>query len=166
VAHLAFAEFELLPDVAGECRELIDGEVTSLPLPELEHLMIAKRISLSLAASLGHDRVWPNGAGYRIAGGWIEPDVSISRPDQRRDEKYLVGSPMIAVEILSPREEIDRKLTLYFADGALEVWVIDARHKTMTVYVKRGEDVIRRPVEREYTSEAAGVRLRLAEIFR
>ncbi|HWD99307.1 MAG TPA: hypothetical protein VG345_09725 [Bryobacteraceae bacterium] len=35
---------------------------------------------------------------------------------------------MVAVEILSPREEIDRKLMLYFAHAALEVWVIDHRH--------------------------------------
>jgi len=42
---------------------------------------------------------------------------------------------MIAVEILSPGEEIDRKLTLYFADGALEVWVIhsDAAQATFSL---------------------------------
>jgi hypothetical protein len=67
-----FAEFELYPILLAN-----PGEVISLPLPELDHLIIAKRIFLTLAASLGFDRVWPTGAGYRIAGGWIEPDVSI-----------------------------------------------------------------------------------------
>jgi hypothetical protein len=42
--------------------------------------------------------------------------------------------------------------TLYFADGALEVWVIDAKRKAMTVYSKQNDQVIRRVVDREYRS--------------
>lgn len=113
-----FAEFEQLPDIAGK-RELIDGEIISMPPPELAHSQVAKQILLLLLARLDKSRVWPDHTGYRIGKGWIEPGVSVSFPDQRRDEKYFAGSPMIAVEILSPGEEIDRKLTLYFAEGAL-----------------------------------------------
>lgn len=72
---------------------------------------------------------------------------------------------MIAVEILSPGEEIDQKLTIYFGDGALEVWVIDVKRKSMTVYARQGADVIRRVVEREYRSEALKATFTLAEIF-
>ena len=93
------------------------------------------------------------------------PDVSVSWPDQRRDEKYFLGSPMSAVEILSPGEEMDHKLTLYFADGALEVWVIDAKRKAMTVYSKQNNQVIRRVVDREYVCEVAQATFSLAEIF-
>jgi len=97
--------------------------------------------------------------------GWIEPDVSVSWPDQRRDEKYFLGSPMIAVEILSPGEEIDRKLTLYFAEGAFEVWVIHAKRKAMTVYSNQNDQVIRLVVDREYRSEAAQATFSVTEIF-
>jgi Uma2 family endonuclease len=107
----------------------------------------------------------PDHTGYRIAQGWIEPDVSVTWPDQRRDEKYFVGSPMIAVEILSPGEEIDRKLTLYFADGGGEVWVVDAERESMTVYSQQNNRVIRLAVDREYRSEAAQATFSLAEIF-
>ncbi len=72
---------------------------------------------------------------------------------------------MIAVEVLSRGEEIDHKLTLYFGESALKVWVIDPQRKSMTVYSKQGEQVIRRVVDREYQSEAAGVSFSLAEIF-
>ena len=82
--------------------------------------------------------MWPDRTGYRIAQGWIDPDVSVSWPDQQRDERYLLGSPMIAIEIISPGEEIDSKLTLYFAEGAMEVWVIDAKRKALTLYSTRG----------------------------
>lgn len=69
------------------------------------------------------------------------------------------------VEILSPGEEIDRKLTLSFAEGALEVWVIDARRKAMTVYSQLNDQVIRRVVDRDYSSEPVQATFSLAEIF-
>jgi len=163
-ALTTFAEFEALPDIEGK-RELIDGEVITVPPPENTHSRIAKRIFVLLLARLGESRVWHDHTGYRIGNGWIEPDVSVSWPDQRSDEKYFLGSPMIAVEILSSGEEIDRKLTLYFADGAAEVWVIDPRHRTMTVYFRRKDQVIRQVVDRDYQSEAARTAFTVAEIF-
>lgn len=161
---MTFAEFELLPDIEGK-RELVDGEIITMPPPELAHSRVAKRILFLLAARFKESLVWPDHTGYRIARGWIEPDVSVSWPDQRRDEKYFLGSPMIAVEILSPGEEIDRKVTLYFAEGAREVWVVDLKHQAMTVYARQGEQVIRHAVDREYRSEAAQATFSLAEIF-
>lgn len=164
MALITFAEFEALPDFEGK-RELVDGEVITVPPPENSHTRVGKRVLFMLAARLGESRVWPDHTGYRIAGGWIEPDVSVSWPDQRTDAKYFVGSPMIAVGILSPGEDIDRKLTLYVADGAAEVWVINPRHKTMTAYLRQNDQVIRRVVEREYHSEAAQVTFTLGDIF-
>jgi hypothetical protein len=125
-ALMTFAEFEQLPDAPGK-QELIDGELITMPPPELRHSTLVKRLFGLLLRHLPESRVWPDRTGYRILDGWIEPDVSVSWPDQRRDEKYFLGSPMIAIEILSPGEEIERKLTLYFAEGAAEVWVIDGK---------------------------------------
>lgn len=83
---ISFAEFELLPDIEGK-RELVDGEILTMPPLELAHSQVAKRILFLLAARFGESLVWPDQTGYRIGGGWIEPDVSVSWPDQRRDEK-------------------------------------------------------------------------------
>lgn len=160
---MTFADFETLPATAGK-QELIDGEVLSMPPCEIGHAVLTKRV-FSLLAEVVEPRAWMH-AGYRIGPGWIQPDVSLSWPDQREDEKYLVSSPMVAVEILSPGEEIERKLTLYFADGALEVWVIDRKHRTMTVSVRRGGEVLRFAVEDRYTSDAAGVTVVLDQLFR
>jgi Uma2 family endonuclease len=159
-----FADFELLPDIGGK-RELVDGEITVMPPPDLAHSRIAKQVFLLFLARLDKARIWPDHTGYRIAKGWIEPDVSVTWPDQRRDEKYFVGSPMIAVEILSPGEEIDRKLTLYFADGAQEVWVVDSKRKAVTIYARDNDRVVRLVVDDEYRSEAAQATFSLAEIF-
>ena len=72
---------------------------------------------------------------------------------------------MIALEILWPGEEIDHKLTLYFTDGALEVWVIEGKRKAMTVYSKQNDQVIRFAVDSEYRSEALQSTFSLADIF-
>jgi Uma2 family endonuclease len=72
---------------------------------------------------------------------------------------------MIAVEILSPGEDIERKLTHYFEEGASEVWVIDRKHKAMTVYLMRLGDVVRIPIGSEYESKEARVTVRLADLF-
>jgi Uma2 family endonuclease len=72
---------------------------------------------------------------------------------------------MIAVEILSRGEEIERKLTLYFQEGALEVWLIDTQRRTLTVYLLRNDQVVRLVVKTEYRSEAAGVTVSLADLF-
>jgi len=96
-----FAEFEALPDIEGK-RELVDGEVVTMPPPDNDHSRVAKRVFIRLLERLGERRVWHDHTGYRLGGGWIEPDVSVSWPDQQRDARYFIGSPMIAVEILSP----------------------------------------------------------------
>jgi Uma2 family endonuclease len=161
---MSFAEFEQLPDMPGK-QELLDGELIAMPPPERKHTNIAKTMYELLRAKLPKSRLWPDRTGYRIGDGWIEPDASVTWPDQKHDEKYLRGAPMIAIEILSQGEEIDRKLTLYFAEGALVVWLIDPRHRSLTVYCTRGGDVIRTDVPDTYYSDSAQVSVALDSLF-
>jgi Uma2 family endonuclease len=161
---MSFAEFEQLPEQPGK-QELINGELIIMPPPENRHSMVSKRIFRMLLNSLPEERVWGDHTGYRVGGGWIEPDASISWPDQPQDDKYLLRAPMIAAEILSPGEDIEEKLTLYFDEGALEVWVINIRKKTMTVYRRSDQSIIRLKVEDEYRCETIGVTISLAELF-
>jgi Uma2 family endonuclease len=162
---MTFAEFEQLPDIEGYKQELVNGEVVTMPPPQLEHSLLRDRIQYFLAARLDQRRVHGDHTGYRIGGGWLEPDVSVSWPDQRRDEKYFIGSPMIAVEILSPGEDWAEKLDLYIADGAKEVWIIDHRKKTMRAFVAEQDKVVLSRVTDAFRSEAAGFTITLADIF-
>jgi Uma2 family endonuclease len=100
-----------------------------------------------------------------MGGGWVEPDASVSWPDQPMDDKYLLKAPMVAVEILSPGEDIEEKLTLYFDEGALEVWVLHVRRETMTVYLRSNGNVTRLKIQDEYRSAAAEVTVSLRAIF-
>jgi Uma2 family endonuclease len=72
---------------------------------------------------------------------------------------------MVAIEILAPGEEIEPKLTLYFAEGAAEVWVIDPRRRTMVAYAREEGNVVRRAAAGKYHSSALGITIPLAELF-
>jgi Uma2 family endonuclease len=160
---MTFEEFERLT-YEGKA-ELIDGEVITMPPPKVGHMEIMIRVFEHLRAALPAGRVWPDRGGYRVGKGWLEPDVSVSWPDQRMEDEYFVGSPMVAVEILSPRDRLEQKLTLFFAHGAMEVWVIDPRHKSMTVYAKEDAVVVRLVVDGVYHSPALSLTISLSTVF-
>lgn len=162
---MTFAEFEQLPYPDAGKMELVNGEVITMPPPVLSHSTVARRVQRFLEDRIDKELVWGDHTGYRVAGGWLEPDVSVSWPDQRRDEKYFVGSPMIAIEILSPGEEWAEKLDMYMSDDAKEVWIIDLRKKSMRVYaIEQGKIVLHR-VAGAFQSEAAGLTIGVADIF-
>jgi Uma2 family endonuclease len=166
VSPTSFEEFEHLPDDPGK-RELIDGQVIELPPPKLQDSKVARELFASLSSPALEEFVWAE-AGYRVAGGWIQPDVSVQWPDQAVENGYLIGSPRIAVEVLSPAEtasHIERKLTLLFSEKCAEVWVADPRSKTLVVYQRTDNLVTRIPVEDEFYSPASGITLKLSAIF-
>ena len=157
---MTFAEFEQMDDAPGK-QELIDGELIEMPPARLRHMNISKRI-------YDHLRSGPTGnlayfeTGYRIGLGWLQPDVSVTRPKQETDSGYLSGSPALVVEVLSPSNrasQIERKLTLYFSEGAEEVWVIDPSKRTMSVYRTGPEGVVRTAVEERHESNFGTITL-------
>lgn len=150
---VTFAQFEQLPEVPGK-QELVDGEIIYLPPSVIRHAQLAKRFYKLLQGVLNFDQLWHE-SGYRIAGGWMQPDVSVSWPDQGLDSKYMLGGPMLAIEILSPsntRKLIDRKLARYFAERTGEVWIVDDAAKALTVYLQEAHQLVRTVVHDVYAS--------------
>ena len=138
---LSFEEFERLPDTAGQ-RELLKGELIELPPPEFRHTAIAHRIYKRLDVALNEAHVRGEAAelgvpyiemGYKLSGDSFSVALAAGEP-----EKYIEGSPAIAVEVISPSntvEEMDLKTKLYFDNGALEVWLIHRKARFITVHV-------------------------------
>ena len=81
---MTFAEFEQLPYPEAGKMELVNGEVITMPPPVLSHSIIARRVQRFLEKHIDKELVWGGHTGYRVADGWLEPDVSIAWPDQRR----------------------------------------------------------------------------------
>ena len=67
---------------------------------------------------------------------WLQPDVSVTWPEQKIDNDYKQGGPMIAVEISSGAntdEEMERKRLRYLEHGTGEVWILYPKTRTMLV---------------------------------
>lgn len=65
---------------------------------------------------------------------YVSAEVAARCPD---DTTLIDGVPVLAVEILSPndtQDEINDKIDEYLAVGVPVVWIIDTRHRTVTIY--------------------------------
>jgi Uma2 family endonuclease len=134
---MSFAEFERLEWGADEV-ELLNGELIRMPPPIRSHMMTCEALYRSLEFAVEHlrrlnpdrqfDRVHIE-MGYYFPGepgSWLSPDVSLTHPDQPGD-RYCIGAPLIAFEVVSKNDtatDLDRKVSVYLANGAAEVWLI------------------------------------------
>jgi Uma2 family endonuclease len=89
-------EFLALPKTPGK-QELIDGELITLPPSKHSHDVLAERIAGLLRLALPAGRVWIE-TGYQLGPRkWLQPDVSVTWPDQKIENDYKQGGPVIAV---------------------------------------------------------------------
>ena len=128
-------EFLALPKTAGK-QELIDGELITSPPSKHSHDELGKRIAALFETVVDRSRIWIE-SGYQLAPRqWLQPDVSVTWPEQRIEDDYKQGGPMIAVEISSGAntdEEMERKRLAYLEHGTGEVWIIYPKTRTMLV---------------------------------
>jgi Uma2 family endonuclease len=158
---ITFDEFLQMPEAEGEKLELVEGEVVSMPPPVTEHSKIAQRILRLLTEKIGWSAVFPDATGYRIGESCLVPDVSVQYENQAQDERTFIGAPLIAIEILSPHEETESKISIYLRGGAREVWMVNPKLKMLVVYT--GEARIE--VTDKYRSEAISQTVTLSDIF-
>jgi Uma2 family endonuclease len=151
--RLTFEEFERLPDQPGK-RELLKGELIELPPADKKHHRIARRIFLRLHAALeeAHKRGEAQElgeadmeSGFQLSANvWVIPDASVAFIEES-DEKYLVGAPAIAVEVVSPSnsaEDLATKIDLYFQYGAREVWIVYPKPRKVDIHVPGGSRAV------------------------
>jgi Uma2 family endonuclease len=161
ITLLTDEEYLNMPDEPGK-RELLDGELISLPTADYFHSSTARNYEDLLRTVLPRKRVRMF-EGYRLKRGWLIPDVSVTWPDQPVS-RWLQGAPMIAIEIVSPgntAEEIHRKTEAYLEEGAAEVWVVYPKRHKMNVMRKDA----RLRVTNEYHCDLIGVTVHLAELI-
>jgi Uma2 family endonuclease len=152
--QMTWQTFEQLPDSDGFHREIVAGELIVLPPPKWRHSRIARRVSRALMAleDQGIAEVHME-AGYKLSlspATWIEPDVSVLRTERSRsirDDDYFVGSPELAVEVVSPSEtarDLNRKVDALLLAGCLAVWVIYPEEREVRVFLPDGTSYTRR----------------------
>lgn len=162
-AHLTDEEFLNLPDEPGR-QELLDGDLIESPPAKYRHSLLVMAFYDLFRTFVDPARVRP-GAGYRLKPrGWLQPDVSVTWPDQPVDD-WLLGSPMLAIEIAdrdNTAEEVDRKISAYLKEGAAEVWIVYPETRSMMVFCQ--ESVQR--ITASYYSEALSATIDLPALLK
>jgi Uma2 family endonuclease len=139
------SDIALLPD-NGTRYEIIDGDLYVSSQPHWHHQrtcgnLYAELHAWSLTSGLGQASLTP-GVIFSDADN-VVPDVvwiSNERLTVLMDEAgHLTGAPELAVEVLSPGVENERrdreaKLKLYESRGVREYWIVDWRVQQIEVY--------------------------------
>ncbi len=148
--RLTLAEFSELPEDPHIDRMLLFGELVERPMTMRNHwhaeteAVVSKLLGNwrdSRGKSLG--KVFSGEIGCELPEVESSFGIDVAYFDQatldRQDPKakYIVGPPVLAVEILSPSDVIDdihRKIRAYLQSGVRLVWVIDPLFQTLTVH--------------------------------
>ncbi|PJF29252.1 MAG: hypothetical protein CUN52_09335 [Phototrophicales bacterium] len=133
---LAFCE---LPENEGRRFELVDGEIMEMPPSSLPNSHIAARIiyflmGYALHKGLGH--VFGADGGSRLNHNLVRiPDASfISTTRLSAIEGKLMPPPELAVEVVSPDEDIFMKTREYLYNGVLEVWAVYPKSQELIIF--------------------------------
>ena len=132
--------------------ELVDGVLIEKTMGALDsalavwisHLLWSFVEPRRLGLVLGADGM------LRLSPGLVRiPDVSFVSWSRLREEMlqgpWLDVPPDLAIEVLSPwntQREMERKLAEHFAAGVRQVWHVDGRDKTVTVFHPKSEPCV------------------------
>jgi len=156
---MSFAEFEQLPDPPAGHFELRHGELTVVAPPRWDHFLCRERVRRLLADASGAAWLAGTEMAFRPTpeGNFIHADVGLlswKRAEAVPAKQYLLGSPELVVEILSPSNtdaEVREKKRLCLENGSREFWVVDldrcevevSTPNGLTVTYKAGQQIPR-----------------------
>ncbi len=122
-------------DVFDECWE---GVLHLVPPPKDDHQRVEGKLHVAfdpVAEALG--LVCTAETGYYASDDdYRVPDLVVAG-DDARSERGVEGPAALVVEIRSPHDETDAKLTWYAQHGATEILVVDPDTRTAELYVSR-----------------------------
>lgn len=160
---------------ASKWDEMWSGVLHMAPMPNVHHQRFLRDLTNLL------QRRWA-----QPQGGEALPDVNLTTPEDEADwtsnfrapdilllsadrllflrDEYVVGPPLVCIEICSPNDESYEKLPFYAGLGVPEVWIIDCDTKKPEVFVLSDGAYKTRPTEDGWTrSEAVGLRMKGAD---
>lgn len=159
---------------AAQWDEVWNGVLHMPPMPNGMH----QDFNLDLASFLKWDWAKPRGGRVRQEVNlttpededrWTHnyriPDLVLLSPDRLHIDKneYMVGAPLVVVEIKSPGDETYEKFPFYAGLGVPEVWVFDRDTRAPELYaLGPGPAYVPIPAGPDgwHTSPAAGVEFR------
>lgn len=143
---MTIEELAQLPE--DEARfELIKGDLIEMAPPGSEHAELLTAAAILIGTHVRRERL---GSVFSGDGGFIlarNPDILLG-PDVAfvqaarlvpREERtgWLELAPDLAVEIVSPNDswrDVERKVEIYLDHGVRQVWVLNPRERTISVF--------------------------------
>jgi Uma2 family endonuclease len=135
-----------MPD-DGQRRELIHGEVNTMPPARHQHGRIAQRVALSLGQHVTARRLgeaYAAETGFKLASNPDHvraPDVAFVRHERvvavGEVEGFFPGPPDLAVEVTSPNDsfvDVEEKVFDWLDAGAGAVIVVNSKKRSVTIY--------------------------------
>ena len=173
------ADLLWLLELEDRACELIDGTLVEKPVGNWESVLAARIIVVlgtfvmerKLGACSGeHGPLRTSRSRIRI------PDVSFFSVDQFPSRKIprvavMPFTPALAIEVLSKsntKREMRKKRKEYFAAETREVWMVDPKQLTISIYERGDEEpvhVFRREETLSGRKLLPGFRMKLAELF-
>lgn len=144
-----FLEVAQLPDNADRRLELVDGEIVEMPPSSQKNTVTAGRIIYFLNAfiipnDLGFVSV-PDG-GFQLNENTLrQPDTAFVSKDrhQKLEGVRFPLAPDLAVEVVSPDEDIFKKVKDYLHAGTRLVWAMYANDKEVFAFTLEADNSIR-----------------------
>ena len=118
--------------------ELWEGVLHMVPPSSPRHNRVSFDLYIALRAIAARHglEAYPDPTGIYAPDlnpkSWRVPDVALARPEQV-SERWLEGA-VLAVEVLSPRDESYKKFPFYARVGLSEVWIIDPKTRVPEVF--------------------------------
>ena len=138
-------------DETKPASEYACGEVIQKPMPNRLHSILQRYFIVALTQFLkqiGVGEVFPE---FRCIFGppgrerAFVPDIVYVAQERLSTDLYLHTAPDLAIEILSPNQDLARfvgKIQFYLLYGVRLVWVVDPVRATVAVLVPGGEERI------------------------
>lgn len=138
----------------GSRYELVRGELQARSFMGAEQGVVTAALTGLLGAFVKEHAlgvIFAAGAGFQLA---YEPDTvlapDIAFVERQRfaatglSRKFWQGAPDLAVEVLSPSDRAGKaadKAQTWLAHGTHQVWIIDPKNRTVTIYHREGQVV-------------------------
>lgn len=143
-----------LPCGEGFRYELIDGELITMPASGYPHGRATARLTTALGQFIFDNdlgEVFAAETGFKLTSSpdtVLAPDIAFITK-QRHEEwgeppGFLPGSPNLVVEVSSPDDrpsKVRAKISRWFTGGASQVWIVDGKKRTVTVYRSPSDSV-------------------------
>lgn len=141
-----YEEYCLLPD-DGKRYEVLDGRVVVSPAAGSPHQGMQAALLYHLYAAIElrrRGRAFTDIDCHLLAHDIVRPDLVVVLPahTHRIIPTHIVGTPDLAIEILSPRTSARERTTKkhrYEAAGLPELWIVDGKKRVVEQFVHDGK---------------------------